>query len=187
MAASFQKLAQQPSKNVSSSHVPKTMAIPKSLSDVNRLLKEKPPSVQEQQKNIKEEADTALEQEPRNPFDEQKLQGVLEEIILDFKEKGKNMETAILKRPFGVNKERITFFLNGEIQKDIFLKIRHEITLLIRKSLDNHKVDLAFEIKEDTVNPSKMLYTSTDKLNYLREKSAALRELQNRFGLETDF
>lgn len=97
------------------------------------------------------------------------------------------MEISILRQPFEVTGEKMVFFLSGEIQKDLFLKIRQEVTLLIRERLKNHKVDLSFEIREDAVSPSRKLYTSTDKLNYLREKSPALKELQQRFGLETDF
>lgn len=97
------------------------------------------------------------------------------------------MEISILRQPFEVTGEKVVFFLSGEIQKDLFLKIRQEVTLLLREGLKNYRADLGFEIKEDAVSPSRKLYTSSDKLNYLREKSPALKELQQRFGLETDF
>ena len=93
----------------------------------------------------------------------------------------------MLRQPYKIVGEKVIFFLSGEIQTDIFLKIRPEITRLIRESLKNDTLDLAFEIKEDAVSATAKLYTSTDKLNYLREKSPALKELQKRFGLETDF
>lgn len=111
----------------------------------------------------------------------------MEDIIYTFREQGKNMEISILRQPFEVLEEKVVFFLSGEIQKDLFLKIRQEVTLLMREGLKNHKADLGFEIREDAVSSAKKLYTSTDKLNYLREKSPALKELQQRFGLETDF
>lgn len=166
--------------------VPKTLAIPTSLSEVNRRLKEKPLPGKEPERKT-EETDISHEAKAREPFNAGKVQAVLEDVIFTFKEQGKNMEISILKQPFEVTGEKILFLLNGEIQKDIFSKIRQEITLLIRKGLQNHSVDLSFEIKEDAVSPSQKLYTSTDKLNYLREKSPALKELQQRFGLETDF
>lgn len=111
----------------------------------------------------------------------------MEDIIYSFREEGKNMEISILRQPFEVSGEKVVFFLSGDIQKDLFLKIRQEVTLLVREALKNHHTDLGYEIREDAVSPSRKLYTSTDKLNYLREKSPALKELQQRFGLETDF
>jgi hypothetical protein len=97
------------------------------------------------------------------------------------------METAVIKQPFEINGQQVLFFLNGEIQKDIFLKLKPELTLLLRQSLQNYKVEISFKIKEEVGSNVRRLYTSTEKLMYLREKSAALKELQKRFGLETDF
>ncbi|HLT08908.1 MAG TPA: hypothetical protein VK014_15370 [Cyclobacteriaceae bacterium] len=166
--------------------LPKTVAIPTSLTEVNQRLKEKPlPS--KQVEKIVEEAPLVEENLARENFDMGKVQAVVEDIIYNFKEQKKFMEISILRQPIDVTGERIVFYLNGEIQKDLFLKIRHEITHLIRKGVQNHKAEVSYEIKEDAVSPVKKLYTSTDKLNYLREKSPALKELQKRFGLETDF
>lgn len=183
-----QKLAQKAPPSEASSHpIPKTIAIPTSLSEVNRRLKEKPVPAKESGEKAAKEVTNPKETRPREPFNSGKVQAVLEDIIYAFKEQGKNMEISILRQPVEVTGEKVVFFLNGEIQKDIFSKIRQEITLLLRKGLKNYNVDLSFEIKEDAVSPAQKLYTSTDKLNYLREKSPALKELQQRFGLETDF
>lgn len=97
------------------------------------------------------------------------------------------MEISLLRQTFEIRDEKVVFFLNGEIQKDIFLSVRSEITALIRQNLRNTKMYLDYEIKEQAADTSIKLYTSTDKLNYLKEKSPALKELQKRFGLETDF
>ena len=154
---------------------------------MNKRLKEKPLPAKEPEGKATEDTSSSKEIKAKEPFNKGKVQAVLEDIVYTFKEQGKNMEISILKQPFEVIEEKVTFFLNGEIQKDIFSKIRQEVTLLIRKGLQNYSVDLGFEIKEDAVNTAQKLYTSTDKLNYLREKSPALKELQQRFGLETDF
>lgn len=163
------------------------MTIPTSLSDVNRLMKEKPVVTREPEIEATGGANPSLEEKVNRSFDESTLQGVLQEIIHNFRESNKNMEVSILRQPFDILGEKITFLLNGEMQKDLFLKVRPEITLLIRNALQNFKVDVTYEIKTDAVSSSRKLYTSTDKLNYLREKSPQLKELQKRFGLETDF
>lgn len=168
----------------SSVPIPKTVAIPTSLSEVNKRLREKPVPTQD---NKPQAESRPQEIKSREPFDTGKVQAALEDIIYSFREEGKNMEISILRQPFEVSGEKVVFFLSGDIQKDLFLKIRQEVTLLIREALKNHHTDLGYEIREDAVSPSRKLYTSTDKLNYLREKSPALKELQQRFGLETDF
>lgn len=164
------------------------MAIPTSLTDVDKLVREKPIAAKvlpEKETTAKE--DTLLSEKDQEPFDQFKFQDVLEDIILKFKKAHKNMEISVLRQPFKVINEKVVFMLNGEMHKDIFIKIRPEITGLVRNALRNSRVDLAFEIKEDEEDLTKRLYTSTDKLNYLKGKSPALKELQKRFGLETDF
>lgn len=152
------------------------------------MVRDKPNQENEAQFIAKE---TVLEEaapiaQVQETFDQARLQDVLDGIIHEFKEKKKNMETAVIKQPFEISEQKIIFFLNGEIQKDIFLKLKPELIALLRQSLQNHKVEISFQIKEEAVNSAK-LYTSTDKLMYLREKSPALKELQKRFGLKTDF
>jgi hypothetical protein len=160
------------------------MSIPLSISAVKQQVKEKPTQVKETKAE-----DTAVQHNTslREPFDLPTLQGVVNDIIDEFKKGQKSMEVTVLKQPIGLVDEEVTFYLNGDLQVDIFTKIKPELTGLLRKRLSNYKIDVLFEIKEDAVSKGQKLYTSTDKLNYLREKSPALKELQKRFGLETDF
>lgn len=121
-------------------------------------------------------------------FDLQKLNSILQEIILNYKEQHKNLETTVLKQPVELKGETITFKLNGEIQQDIFQKIKPEVFQLLRRKLNNYSIHLeSVIVEEEAGDGKKKLYTSTDKLQYLKEKSPALVELQKRFGLETDF
>ncbi|SNS66288.1 hypothetical protein SAMN06295967_11575 [Belliella buryatensis] len=120
-------------------------------------------------------------------FDEAKLKSILEGMVEEFKSNHKNLEVTVFKQPFRLDGEQITFLLNGEIQEEIFGKIRGEVQQLLRRKLNNYSVSLLSEIHEEAVPEGQRLYTSTDKLNYLLEKHAPLRELQRKFGLETDF
>lgn len=79
------------------------------------------------------------------------------------------------------------FFLNGELQEHRFAQLRPELVGVFRRKLENDFVEIDFEVKEDAVSEEAKLYTSSDKLAYLTKKSPALKELQKRFGLETDF
>ncbi|GAB2627615.1 hypothetical protein [Belliella aquatica] len=120
-------------------------------------------------------------------FDEGKLKNVLFDMVEEYKSSHKNLEVTVLKQPYKLEGERITFLLNGEIQQDIFNKNRPEVLNTLRRKLNNYNISIAAQIQEDAVPDGQKLYTSTDKLNYLLEKHGALRELQKKFGLETDF
>ncbi|MBS9525001.1 DNA polymerase III subunit gamma/tau [Litoribacter alkaliphilus] len=163
--------------------VKKTIAIPTSLSAVKKSIKDRPVEV----KTTKTQTAVQETANLRNPFDKPTLQGVINDIIEEFKQSGKSMEVAVLRQPIELVDEEVTFLLSGDLQNDIFQKVKPELTGLLRKRLENYKVDVFSVIKEDAVSSGSKLYTSTDKLNYLREKSPALKELQKRFGLETDF
>lgn len=161
------------------------MVIPSNLMEVTRKVNEKPVEVV---KNVSltyvpAEENAQLE----DPIDHYKVQGAINDIRYDYKEQGRSMEQALLNQPFELEGKEVKFMLSGEIQKDIYSKIKPDLLKYLRKKLNNYKVELGFEINPEAVSPGKKLYTSTDKLNYLREKSPALKELQKRFGLETDF
>ncbi|MFD2201925.1 DNA polymerase III subunit gamma/tau [Shivajiella indica] len=120
-------------------------------------------------------------------FDLEKLQSVIAEVIEDYRSHHKNLEVTVLKQPVTLENETITFHLNGEIQQEIFNKIKPDVLSILRRKLNNYSIHVDQEIKEEDFSEKRKLYTSTDKLKYLIEKSPALVELQKRFGLETDF
>lgn len=119
-------------------------------------------------------------------FSEEELREVLGEIIGEFKSNHKNLETTLLKQPFELIGEKVVFLVNGEIHQDVFLKIRSEVTGLLKVKLNNQNVILDLKINKDE-NPKNKFYTSSDKLLHLKEKSKAFEEFQRRFGLQTDF
>ncbi|MBD8491145.1 DNA polymerase III subunit gamma/tau [Echinicola sp. CAU 1574] len=164
------------------------MPIPSNISEVKRKVKDQ---LKEQENSVAtkpEKEDVLSGQELRStPFDQGKFGAVLEDIIASFKSQKKHLECTVLKQPYQVNGSKINFFLNGELQEHLFVKLKPELMGIVKKKLQNDLVELDFEVKEDAVSEEKKLYTSTDKLAYLTKKSPALKELQKRFGLETDF
>lgn len=151
------------------------------------MVQEKPQPEVQQTELKKEDEKVSLNPQLAEEFDLQKLNSILQEIIFTYKEQHKNLETTVLKQPVELTGETITFKLNGEIQQDIFQKIKPEVFQLLRRKLNNYSIHLESVIVEEVIDGKKKLYTSTDKLQYLKEKSPALIELQKRFGLETDF
>lgn len=152
-----------------------------------KMVQEKPQPEVQQTELKKEDEKVSLNPQLAEEFDLQKLNSILQEIIFTYKEQHKNLETTVLKQPVELTGETITFKLNGEIQQDIFQKIKPEVFQLLRRKLNNYSIHLESVIVEEVIDGKKKLYTSTDKLQYLKEKSPALIELQKRFGLETDF
>ncbi|WP_106567568.1 DNA polymerase III subunit gamma/tau [Cecembia rubra] len=152
-----------------------------------KMVQEKPQPEVQQTELKKEDEKVSLNPQLAEEFDLQKLNSILQEIIFTYKEQHKNLETTVLKQPVELTGETITFKLNGEIQQDIFQKIKPEVFQLLRRKLNNYSIHLDSVIVEEVIDGKKKLYTSTDKLQYLKGKSPALIELQKRFGLETDF
>ncbi|EKB49294.1 DNA polymerase III subunits gamma and tau [Cecembia lonarensis] len=169
------------------SPVQKTIAIPGSLSAAKKAINDQPTAVKEVSKAVEPEIVQAKAPQLAEVFDLEKLNYVMQEVIGQYKDQHKNLEVTVLKQPLLLEKETITFQLNGEIQQDIFHKIKPEVLQVLRRKLNNYSVSLEAIIVEEAVDGKKKLYTSSDKLQFLREKSPALAELQRRFGLETDF
>lgn len=168
--------------------VQKTIAIPKSIAEAQGIAKEKPQSsiVQSQEVEVRSEVKEAPAL--AETFDLSKLKYVLSEIIEDFKSNHKNLEITVLKQDVILAGEKIVFQLNGEIQEEIFQKLKPELLGILRRKLNNYSISLAAElVEEDEESSAQRLYTNSDKLRFLLQKSPALGELQKRFGLETDF
>ncbi len=157
------------------------------MTAAKKMALEKPKEVQESVSEIKEATIPVKQPQLAEEFDLEKLQQVLEAVIDQYRSQHKNLEVTVLKQPVFLDQETVTFKLNGEIQQDIFYKIKPEVLQVIRRKLNNYSVSMEAVIVEEEVEGQKKLYTSTDKLQYLKEKSPALVELQRRFGLETDF
>ena len=171
--------------------VQRTPSIPTSLSAVRKMVAEKPllkkqPAAEEKPTETIDN-DRALDNQDRKLPEKEDVREVLDRIIGDFKQKTRHMELSVIRQSFRLQDEKVVFILNGDIQKDIFLRIRPELTGLLRNGLQNKRLEVTFEISENDNDGAPKLYTSRDKLRYLSDKSPMLKELQQRFGLETDF
>jgi hypothetical protein len=115
------------------------------------------------------------------------IQQAIAEINELFKEERKNLEMTVLRQPISLDGNILTFMLQGDLQMEVFQKAKPELLGLLRSKLHNELLIIESKEVEEEHAGRKPLYTSTDKLNHLKQKSPALAELQRRFGLETDF
>jgi septum formation topological specificity factor MinE len=115
-------------------------------------------------------------------FDEQ-----LESIRRFFKSQEKNMELAILEHPIQIRGGEIILEVIGHVQEEIANKMRPELLRLVREYTGVNKVSVQLELKEEIANAKPKLYTSSDKLNHLKQLHPALAEFQRKFGLDVDY
>lgn len=105
-----------------------------------------------------------------------------------FRMAGKNLELAILDQNIKVREGgEVVLEVMGHVQEEIAGKMKQELVRLIRQFTGADRILISVELKEDLVSDKPMLYTNTDKLNFLRQKHPALAEFQRKFGLEVDF
>ena len=118
-------------------------------------------------------------------------QALLDEVIFsvreEFRAANKNMELAILDQDIRVTDGELLLLVRGSIQEDIANKMKPELLGMLRNFSGATQLSIAVVQQEEDSDEKGKLYTSTDKLKFLREKHPALMELQRKFDLEVDF
>ncbi len=99
----------------------------------------------------------------------------------------KNLELALLDQDIQVIQGELILQVTGSIQEDIALKMKPELVGLVRKFTGATTFSITIQQQEEVPDEKGKLYTSTDKLRFLREKHPALMELQRKFDLDVDF
>ena len=99
----------------------------------------------------------------------------------------KNLELTLLDQDIQVKQGEIILLVTGSIQEDIALKMKPELVGLVRKFTGATTFSITVQQQEEVLDEKGKLYTSTDKLKFLREKHPALMELQRKFDLDVDF
>lgn len=99
----------------------------------------------------------------------------------------KNLELTLLDQDIQVKEGEMILLVTGSIQEDIALKMKTELVGLVRKFTGATTFSISIAQQEEIPDEKGKLYTSTDKLKFLREKHPALMELQRKFDLDVDF
>lgn len=97
------------------------------------------------------------------------------------------MELAILNQPIDIIDHEINLRVTGHVQEEIAFKMKSELQVLVKEFTGIHRVGVRIDVKEELDTHKNLLYTSSDKLNFLKEKYGALVEFQRIFGLDTDY
>ncbi|SFB17104.1 hypothetical protein [Algoriphagus aquimarinus] len=164
----------------------KTISIPKNLGHTKQLADQKAKDELQNAKSKVSEEVVEVKVEGRDL-----TQQILDEIFISVKEHfqkiEKSMEVAILGQSLKMNNGSVILEVMGHVQEELALKMKPELTRIIREIGNVNHFRIELELKEELESERNKLYTSTDKFNFLKDKHAALGEFQRRFGLETDF
>lgn len=125
--------------------------------------------------------------EPVDSLTQEVFDGVLPNILDEFKIQNKGMELAILNQTIKIVDNEICLLVTGHVQEEIALKMKPDLQILVKELTGLNRVMVKIDIKEELATSKNMRYTSSDKFNFLKTKHAALAEFQRIFGLETDY
>jgi len=94
----------------------------------------------------------------------------------------------VLKNNKPILGENFTIYttVNNELQKkDIEDRLYNKITGWLKKELNNYSLSMQLSVTESD-NQEPLIYTSTDKFNYMSEKNKNLLKLKQNFDLDFD-
>jgi len=94
-------------------------------------------------------------------------------------------EYQLLKGTIALEKNQVLLSLNNPIQEPLLHGIRTSLVGFLREKLGNNSVMVSGVL--DQAAPGKVIYTNKEKFEHLAEKYPVLKDLKERFGLDTDF
>ena len=78
--------------------------------------------------------------------------------------------------------------VEGEVQIQQFNdSLKLELITQLREKLKNDSIDLSLDLIEGEVSDKKMIYTQSDKYEFLSQKHPILAEMKQRMGLDYEF
>jgi hypothetical protein len=74
---------------------------------------------------------------------------------------------------------------NASQQRDFIEKVHSKLVLFLKNELTVPSLELVVEISEE-INNTQLIYTATDKFNYLAEQNEQLNNLKKTFNLDIE-
>jgi DNA polymerase-3 subunit gamma/tau len=93
-----------------------------------------------------------------------------------------------MDRPINLQGNTIHIQVENEVQVQQFNEgIRLEILQALRVSMENFNLDIELDVMAHDTSDKKMLYTQSDKYDFLASKYPILAEMKLKFGLDHEF
>ena len=94
-------------------------------------------------------------------------------------------EYQLLKGNIVLEKNQVILSLNNPIQEPLLQGIRTSLIGFLREKLGNNNLMVSGVLEQAA--QTKVIYTNKEKFEHLAEKYPVLKDLKERFGLDTDF
>jgi len=126
-----------------------------------------------------------IQQEVTNLFDEQKLLMVWNEFADGIENEFPRLFQVLKQHlPKKINESHLLVqFDNSSQQKDFMEKVHLKLIGYLKNSLNNTNINLEVEVMEELSN-KQLVYTATDKYNYLADQNELLHKLKKNFNLD---
>lgn len=92
----------------------------------------------------------------------------------------------LLTQGFEFRDNRVIVPLHNHFQETLLDEMKLDLLTFLREKVGNDMIQLGGEIKT-VADDKKVLYTNREKLDHLMEKNPMVKELKDKFGLDTDF
>jgi DNA polymerase-3 subunit gamma/tau len=93
-----------------------------------------------------------------------------------------------MDRPIDLQGNTIHIKVENEVQVQQFNEsIRLEVLQALRTSMENFNLDIELDVIPHDTPDKKMLYTQSDKYDFLASKYPILAEMKQKFGLDHEF
>ena len=94
----------------------------------------------------------------------------------------------MMDRPIDLQGNTIHIKVENEVQVQQFNEsIRLEVLQALRTSMENFNLDIELDVIPHDTSEKKMLYTQSDKYDFLAAKYPILAEMKQKFGLDHEF
>jgi hypothetical protein len=94
----------------------------------------------------------------------------------------------LLTQGFEFHDNKVIVHLHNHFQETLLDEIRLELLTFLRESLQNDNIQLGGEVKILTDEDKSHLYMNDkERLNIMIKKNPLVKELKDKFGLDTDF
>lgn len=116
------------------------------------------------------------------------LTGVWQQIAAEFQEANLINKFVMMNRPIKLIDSIIHIQVENEVQVQQFNEnVRLEVLGKIRERLQNYSIDINLDVTTSEKSDKKMLYTQSDKYEFLVQKHPILSEMKQKLGLDHEY
>ena len=143
-------------------------------------------SIKEKISNKKSETEDRHEKIGSDPVSVEQLKEEWKAYVEQLKKDGRDREYNTLNQQVEFHEDlSINLVLPNSFQSLTIEGLQQELLTHLRTKLNNHNIQLNTEIER--IENKKLIYTNSEKFDYLAEKYPNLIDLKKRFDLDTDF